>query len=133
MIEVKKLKDISLFRQSADGLSKEFWNYIEEYFRGIMQNLKEEDVTEEEFSLLEYGHIVILCRCDNIAEACRVGLNEKDGGLLAAPFEYVNKAPLEELWYEGLVVYDNEYAVTFIIQSGIGDELEEYLKEYLCE
>lgn len=133
MIEVKTLKDIRFYRQSVDNPSKEFWDYIEQYFRGIMQNLKEEDMTEEDFSLAEYGHIVILCKGNNIDDACKAGLSKEDGGLLAAPFEYVNKAPLDELWYEGLVVYDNEYAVTFIIQSGIDDDLEEYLKEYLYE
>lgn len=133
MIEVKTLKDIRLYRQSKDSLSKEFWDYIEQYFRGIMQNLKEEDMSEEDFSLAEYGQIVILSKGDNIDDACKVGLNEEDGGLLAVPFEYVNKAPLDELWYECLVMYDNEYGVSFIIQSGIDSELEEYLKEYLCE
>lgn len=102
---------------------------IEEYFKQLEEELGDE--TGKEFRLDHNGYIVVLEAGDNVRDLGNVGLNHDEGGLLGSYPEYVEMIDLEQKLkaYKIVILYNNDYLMTFFTQSRVHDkEVEQWLR-----
>lgn len=91
---------------------------VEDYFNQLSVEL--EDEAESQFRLGENGYIVLLEAGDNVRDLSNVGL------------KYVEMLDVGESLqaYKVVVLYDNDYLMTFFTQAGKHDEeVEQWLKD----
>lgn len=106
----------------AGTLPAAFLGEIGNYFQQLRDELEDED--QSEFRLNRCGYIVVLEAGNNFRDLGNVGLNREDGGLLGSCPEYVELLDLGEALpvYKIVVLYDNDYMMTFYTQAGAHDE-----------
>ncbi|MBT2761257.1 hypothetical protein [Paenibacillus sp. ISL-20] len=92
-----------------------------------MQSTVRAELDEEEkidFRLGRSGYIVVLEAGDNLRDLSNVGLEHESGGLLGSYPEYVETLDLGDCQkaYKVVLLYDNDYLMTFFTQAGAHDE-----------
>ncbi|WP_411502720.1 hypothetical protein [Brevibacillus centrosporus] len=129
MRTIKTIQDVRLIR-AAQVFSDTLTSYLEEEFLGLKEAF-DFDGLDEEFSLDHYGFMVVLEQGDNLRDLSVVGLDRETGGLFRSLPEFVDKVDRQgECWYKVVVIYTNEYAMSFVIpESTVGDDEE--LKTFL--
>lgn len=127
MKTIKTLKDIELLR-SEKVIPEDYLEHVENYFNHLHESLNDGEPLDE-FSLQQHGYIVLLERGDNVRDLSCVGLGPNINGLLGCRPEYLERYDLDSIsFYKILVMYNNEYAMTFFTEKGIHDnEVEEWL------
>ncbi|MED4911336.1 hypothetical protein P9761_24485 [Brevibacillus centrosporus] len=129
MRTIKTIQDVRLI-QSAQVFSDTFTSYLEEEFLGLKEAF-DFDGLDEAFTLDLYGYMVVLEQGDNLRDLSVVGLDRETGGLLGSLPEFVDKVERhEETWYKVVVIYTNEYAMSFIVPEIVVADDEE-LKTFL--
>ncbi|CFJ36822.1 hypothetical protein [Brevibacillus sp. AY1] len=129
MRTIKTIQDVRLI-QSAQVFSDTFTSFLEEEFLGLKEAF-DFDGLDEAFTLDLYGYMVVLEQGDNIRDLSVVGLDRETGGLLGSLPEFVDKVERhEETWYKVVVIYTNEYAMSFIVPENVVADDEE-LKTFL--
>jgi hypothetical protein len=126
---IKTKQDIDFLRR-AEVLPVALLDQVEDYFNQLRVEL--EDEAEGEFRLGKNGYIVLLEAGDNVRDLGIVGMNREDGGLLGSYPEYVELLDVSEglQAYKVVVLYDNDYLITFFTQAGAHDEeVEQWLKD----
>jgi len=126
---IKSQQDLVVLR-SAEALPVALLDQTEYYFLQLRDEL--EDEAENEFRLDGCGYIVVLEAGDNIRDLGNVGLSLENSGLLGCCPEYVELLDVggELQAYKFVVLYDNDYLMTFFMQSGAHDEeVEQWLKD----
>lgn len=131
MIQINTLNDIGM----TENLSKDFKEHLKGYFIELNQNIDKE-TSKEEFSLEDYGPIIILepekDDCRNLSD---VGLNEDEEGILGVMPEYVNEVDLNknEGYFQFLVLCNNEYGNIFYFPKHYKDDAEitDFLKSHI--
>ncbi|WP_218642158.1 hypothetical protein [Paenibacillus odorifer] len=103
--------------------------HIQIYFNQLRDEIG--DTGDRLFVLDRYGYIVILEVGDNLYDLECVGLNRKDCGLLGSMPEYVETLQLGDITvYKIVVMYTNDFIITFFTQKGIhAEEIEQWLNE----
>lgn len=122
---IKTHQDVISLKSSRH--SSALTNYISEYFDQLQTMLSRED--EAEFSLQNYGQIIIFETGDDLYSSRTLGLDGESGGLFDIHPEYV-----EAISTEGITIYkiahmcDNDYLMTYFTIVGSHDEdIEEWL------
>ena len=131
MIHIKTLKDLELLKKSSS--SKNLLEYMTKYFQSLHKNLGE-DIPLHNFDLEEHGWIVVIESSDDENDLTEIGLDEDNGGLITATFEYVNVITLPDgsEYYNMLVLANNEFGYPiFIAKSACSKELNDCLMEYV--
>lgn len=131
MYIIQKEEDLNVLK-NAKVMNSDYLNQVEKQFINLYENLGgEQGVPLEQFTLQDKGYIVILQKGDNFRNLSIVGLDE-EGGLLEATPEFINKIDLEYTTiYEIVIVYNNEFAMTFYISKDIVDEeIIEWIDNY---
>lgn len=126
---IKTLTDIDVLRH-AEALQAELLDQVVDYFQQLRDEL--EDGVWSEFQMGRNGYIVVLEAGDNVRDLGNVGLNRGDGGLLGSCPEYVELLNVGGglRAYRVVVLYDNDYLMTFFTQVGAHDEeVEQWLKD----
>ena len=126
---IKTMKDVELIKE-ASAVRKEILQEIEEHFKHIYKNLGEE-ITLEEFSLVDSGIIVLLEPGDNIEDLAEIGLNPGDKGLIGAIPEWVEEHKLDDCTLiTACILCNNEYALSIFFESGkFGEEVENWISD----
>lgn len=129
MIIIQKLEDIKRLKKRNE-LPKDYLMELEKHFRDTYKNIPTKKSIEE-FSLKEYGEIVILQRGDDVKNLEEIGLNSEDEGLLGSYPEWVEILDLGETKvYYTCIVRNNENAIVIFSQVGIhNQEIENWLRE----
>ncbi len=130
IIVQQDLEDI----KKESSLNSLYFQQIEIFYKLLVESLRAE-VPAEDFSLKDSGYIVILEAGDDVRDLSSVGLNPEDEGLLGSIPEYVEKYSAGQVdYYKIVILYDNEYIMTFFSQVGIhDDEVEDWLAEHARE
>ncbi len=125
---IKSLLDIECLRL-AQALPNDYLNQLAEEFN----NTVEAYGGLAEWNPDLFGYLVVVEKGDNLRDLSVVGLNPGDQGLLGTYPEFVDLIELPELTiYRILILYNNDYAVTFFSQVGqFDDEIEEWLKGHI--
>ncbi|TXK75425.1 hypothetical protein [Paenibacillus sp. N3.4] len=103
--------------------------HISEFFQQLEAELADEE--EDTFRLDQHGPIVLLEAGDNLYDLECVGLSRENCGLLGSMPEYVETLQLDNMTvYKIVVMYTNDFIMTFFTQQGIHDkEIEQWLIE----
>lgn len=129
MRPIKTKQDIVILRRT-EILPSALLSQIEGYFNQLRVELEDEE--ESEFHLGRKGYIVVLESGDNVRDLGNVGLSRERGGLLGGCPEYVELLDVGGGLhaYKVVVLYDNDYLMTFFTQTGAHDEeVEQWLKD----
>ncbi len=129
-----------IVQQDLEDIKKEnsfnplYFQQIEIFYKLLVESLRAE-VPAEDFSLEDSGYIVVLEEGDDVRDLSSVGLNPEDEGLLGSIPEYVEKYSAGSIdYYKIVILYDNEYIMTFFSQVDIHDqEVEDWLAEHARE
>lgn len=127
---IKTQQDFDVLRH-AGATPAVLLDQVEDYFQQLRDELEDED--RSEFRLGRSGYIVILEAGDNVRNLVNVGLSREDGGLLGSCPEYVELLDISggHQTYKVVVLYDNDYLMTFFTQAGAHDEeVEQWLKDH---
>ncbi|MFL0250889.1 hypothetical protein ACJDT4_10690 [Clostridium neuense] len=130
MYIIQTKQDLNILEKSK-VMEEEFIKLLKDKFNSLYENLSE-GTPLNEFSLEDKGYIVILHEGDNIRNLSTVGLNP-NGGLLSAIPEFINEIILNKFKiYEIIVVYNNEFCMTFYMSDKImnDDEVKKWIEEY---
>lgn len=130
MYIIQTKQDLNILEKSK-VMEEEFIKLLKDKFNSLYENLSE-GTPLNEFSLEDKGYIVILHEGDNIRNLSTVGLNP-NGGLLYAIPEFINEIILNKFKiYEIIVVYNNEFCMTFYMSDKImnDDEVKKWIEEY---
>ncbi|WP_088186823.1 hypothetical protein [Desulfosporosinus sp. FKA] len=134
MKTIKAIADLEALVGSG-AISEASLTYVGRLFQQMYEALGQEKNIGE-FSLEEYGYIVILEQDDDIRNLKGIGLTPEEGDLLGEWLEYVELERLsngQEIWKIGLL-YDNAYFQTFISEVGkLEPEVEAWLSEQHLE
>lgn len=127
---IKNLEDIFCLR-AAKALPPEYLDLLEKDFVEMVELLG----GIEEWNPQAFGYMTVLESGDNLRDMSVVGLNPEDKGLLGTYPEIIDVFNLNGLFiYKILVIYSNDYAVTFYSKIGQFDnEVEAWIKSYLTE
>ncbi len=120
--------------KKESSLPSDYLKQIETFYKLLVESLRA-DIPADDFSLKDSGYIVILEVGDDVRDLSSVGLNSEDNGLLGSIPEYVEKYSAGSInYYKIVILYDNEYIMTFFSQEGIhDDEMEDWLAEHARE
>ncbi|WP_342563626.1 hypothetical protein NST84_29905 [Paenibacillus sp. FSL R7-0345] len=113
----------------SSSLTPPLLSHIERYFNQLKE--MHGDTEDTVFSLQKHGYIVILEPGDNLYDLSIVGLNRENAGLLGSRPEYVEAIGLNGLMlYKIVVMYTDEYLMTFFTLAGWHDEaIESWLRQ----
>ena len=126
---IKTQQDVEVLRR-AGVLSAPLLEHVDNYFSQLEFSLQDDE--EETLCLERHGYIVVLEAGDNVCNLGNVGLNREHGGLLASCPEYVELLDVGKglQAYKVVVLYDNDYLMTFFTLAGAHDEeVEQWLKD----
>jgi hypothetical protein len=126
VIVINKLEDIEKIELSED-IPKDYKDEIKRKFIEVYDNISPVESIDE-FSLEEYGQIVVLEPSDDIRNLSDIGLD--DGGLMECYPEWIEYKMLDqtEVYYI-CIVRNNENAVVIYTRKDIfDDEVETWLR-----
>ena len=129
MIIIEKFEDVEKLKEEKQ-LSKDYLKELKERFTEIYENIPT-GKSLKEFSLEEYGGIVVLQKDDDVRNLEDIGFSPEDDGLLGSYPEWVECLDLGETKvYFICIVRNNENAIVIYSQVGMYDEeVENWLKE----
>lgn len=135
MIELINQQDLDNYK-NRDDYPVAFADYLQARFNELKSCLEEySDCNEKEFSLRDFGHLVVLQEADNLYDLKDVGLNPEEKGLFGSIPEVVDEIVMPDYSvYQISIVYNNSYMMIFYLEKGKFEvkypELQEYLKNY---
>jgi hypothetical protein len=113
MRTIRCLADLRCLRQSA--LDQPLLNALEDDFRKQRASLRFEE-SEEEFSLIEHGYIVLLEKDDNLRDLREVGLCPMKNGLYGTNPEFIETHDIGgKRYFKINVLYTNDYMMQFYL------------------
>lgn len=118
MQEIEKLK-------KGGVIGKELAKHLTEQFLHLMKSI-DTNIAVYDFDITAYGNIVLFEKDDNLFDLTEIGFENRAITTLFP--EYVEvKIYDNKKYYECIVVYNNEYAITFIAPKGIYvEEIEQW-------
>jgi len=131
MLKIKTIKDIKRIRKQ-ELLPLVLVEELERYFKEICHSITGDDEVWKTCSIAKHGPILILEQGkddpNNITE-------HSIGSIFDAPIEFTNKITLDgmELFQTVLVLNNSFCLVIYIEKAKFGNELDEYLSQYLVE
>jgi hypothetical protein len=126
VIVINKLEDIEKIELSED-IPKDYKDEIKRKFIEVYDNISPVESIDE-FSLEEYGQIVVLEPSDDIRNLSDIGLD--DGGLMDSYPEWIEYKMLDktEVYYICIVRNNENVVVIYIRKDIFDDEVEIWLR-----
>ena len=110
---IKTFKDIELLKK-AEALEKPYLEFLKNHFLALHSYIGD-DQTLEDFSLVEYGYLVVLEAGDNVRDLQEFCLNPEAEGILCGLHEFIDVETLADgtKLYKIGIVCNNEFMMTF--------------------
>ena len=117
MRTITKLSQLKNLKQE-NQYPPELIEHLEETFYHIFEQLAETGETLKDFSLEEHGPIYLHDDGDDLGDLSSVGLNPSENGLLGSHPESVTRKHFgPEVWFEILLVLNNEYCIILLVNE----------------
>ncbi|RYD02625.1 hypothetical protein N752_25185 [Desulforamulus aquiferis] len=127
---IKSLQDITILK-TTNALPPEYLELLEKEFLQMVELLG----GLGDYNPNTYGYMVVLESGDNIRDLSVIGLNPEDQGLLGIYPEFIDVFNLTGYSvYKLLVIYSNDYAMTFFsIANQFDEAAEEWIRTNLSQ
>ena len=118
MQEIEKLKKEGV-------IGKELAKHLKKQFLHLLKSINT-SIAVYDFDMEAYGNIVIFEKEDNLFDLTEIGF--KNRAITSLFPEYIEvKIYDSKEYYEGIVICNNEYAITFIAPKGVyAEEIEQW-------
>lgn len=121
---IQTLHDLEVLK-SACVLDNRYIEHLQNYFKNLMEEFRESE-SEEDFSLEQFGYIILIEKGDNCTNLQFSGLHRIEGGLVGSYPEFVNTVHLKDIngsqkeiiIYHVFVLFDNEFGMNYFLKAG---------------
>ena len=124
MKQICKMQQIENLKKEG-VIGEELAKHLKEQFLHLLKSINT-SIAVYDFDMEAYGNIVIFEKEDNLFDLTEIGFENRAITTLFPEYVEVKTYDGKE-YYEGVVVCNNEYAITFIAPKGVyAGEIEQW-------
>ena len=124
MKKICKMQQIEKLKKER-VIDEELAKHLKEQFLHLLKSINT-SIAIYDFDMEAYGNIVLFESNDNLFDLTKIGF--KNRAITSLFPEYVEvKTYDNKEYYEGIVICNNEYAITFLVPKGVyAEEIEQW-------